>query len=260
MQIQFSRRWAGILALLGLTVGFLAASGNAAAQTTQRPLEDFLAAQGTNCVKLHGGGKGNCYLFVRPDPNFLGWNTDTDLSPVRFAGVDYAGLAYKFSPFGSQAPSITGSVTERVLADGRAEVTVLLQTKNANVWVIELDLAGDVFKQIDERPTLFGHRPRDVRTGSAQALADSNLQAVFTIPYPGAPLPDLLQVNGTPDMKFLAFTASGKGPLTAEFGVAEGTPGKCTIVQTGLLAGKGKGTAVADGFPVESIDLKPVGQ
>jgi hypothetical protein len=69
-----------------------------------------------------------------------------------------------------------------------------------------------------------------------------------------------LQINGTPDLKFLSFTASGPGPLTAEFGVPEGTPGRCTITQTGLFMTHGQGRALEDSFPAEDIRLRVVGQ
>ena len=81
---------------------------------------------------------------------------------------------------------------------------------------------------------------------------------VFINSAPGAPLPDLIQI-GTPDLKFLAFSTHAHGPLTAEFGVTEGTPGRCTIIQTGLFMTQGKGLALEDGFPAEDITLTVVG-
>ena len=112
-------------------------------KTIQRPIEDFLSTQGTFCVD---DGVGGCLLFVPPDPNFLGWTNDLDSAVIHFAGVDYAGLADAYAP--GKTPSFSGTVTERPLPDGHAEVTVRLHTKNANVWVIELDLSGDVRAQI----------------------------------------------------------------------------------------------------------------
>ena len=200
---------------------------------------------------------GGCLLFVPPDPNFLGWSNDLDSPVIYFAGVDYAGLANAY--LGS-VPQISGTVTERPLPDGTAEVTVQLHTKNANAWVIELDLDGDVLAQIAGKPTLFGHRPADVLAGAAQALADTHLHVVFINTVPGAPLPDLLQINNTPAVKFLSFKANGQGPLTAEFGVAEGTPGRCTITQTGLFMTHGQGRALEDSFPAENIRLNVVGR
>ena len=89
---------------------------------------------------------------------------------------------------------MSGTVIERPLKDGRAEVTVLLHSKNVNAWVINLDLGGDFLDQIKNKPTIFGHRPVDIRAGAKQALANPFLHVVFTIGYPGAPLPDLVQL------------------------------------------------------------------
>ena len=176
-----------------------------------------------------------------PDPNFLGWNSELDKTPVYFAGVDYAGLADAWAHLPT-TPEMTGTVTERALSDRTAEVTVLLHTKNANAWVIDLDLDGDVYGdvygQIANKPTLFGHRPRDVRTGAEAALGDVFLHIVFINTAPRAPLPDLMDVGYDPAQppyfKSIGFQMNAKGPLTEAFGVPEGTPGMCKIAQTGL--------------------------
>ena len=178
--------------------------------TIQRPLSDFLSTQGKYCTD---DGNGGCYLFVPPDPNFLGWTTmlpppKLPVVPSRpekplFAGVDYAGLANAYAP--GKKPVFSGSITERPLSDGRAEVTVLLRTKNANAWVIELEICDtcDLLDQIANKATLFGHRPRDVVNPSLQAkqaLADTHLHVRFINTAPGAPLPDLVQLNNNPDI------------------------------------------------------------
>lgn len=248
------KRWQLFLTVVGILIGF-AYVATAQAKTIQRPIEDFLSAQGTFCFD---DGAGGCFLFVPPDPNFLGWNSELDATPVRFAGVDYAGLADAYP--GGNKPQISGTVTERPLKDGTAEITVLLKTKNANMWVIDLDLSGDLLDQIANKPTLFGHRSDDVLAGESQALGDSVLHVVFINSAPGAPLPDLLQINGTPDLKFVAFSTNASGPLTSEFGVAEGTPGRCTISQTGLFMTQGKGKALEDSFPAEAINIRVVGR
>jgi hypothetical protein len=258
------------LVVLGLVMGLHLAAQSA---TTTRPIEEFVAAQGTFCWP---DGMGGCILFLPPDPNFQGWGTNFAKTPVYYAGVDYAGLANAY-PSGN-TPKFSGNVTERPLQDGRAEVTVLLHTKGANIWVIQFDLSNpDLQGQIGSNQTLFGNYPKDVADGAPQALADSNLHLVFTIRAPGAPLPDLEQLLWFPEpeqeIKFIKFNAQAKGPLTAAYGVDEGTPGKCTVVQTGLLEvqlkqlsdefkGKaGTNSRVAyDGFPAENIDLQVIGK
>src|SRR5207249_1424009 len=132
-------------------------------------------------------------------------------------GVDYAGLADAYAP--GDEPSITGTVTERALPDGRAEVTVILHTENANAWVIDVDLSGDVLDQIANKPTLFGHRPRDVLLEATQALADTLLHVQFINIAPGAPLPDITQLNGDPgslpcqELQVRDFLAYAIGPF-----------------------------------------------
>ena len=255
------KSWRGVAVTVAIVFGLMVPTTlvHAQGQTLHRPIQDFLSTQGTYCVD---DGAGGCFLFVPPDPNFLGWTNDLDSPVIRFAGVDYAGLADAY-PAGRR-PVISGTVTERPLKDGRAEVTVLLHTKGANAWVIELDLLGDVLGQIATRPTLFGHRPRDV--GQGQALGDTFLHVVFVNNARRAPLPDLVQLINFPDtlpgreLKFLAFSTHARGPLTAEFGVPEGSPGRATITQTGLFMTKGKGLALIDAFPAEDINLQVVGK
>jgi hypothetical protein len=251
--------WAAAATAFAFVLLGIPAAVHGAAKTTQRPLADFLSAQGTLCID---DGSGGCYLFVPPDPNFLGWNSELDKSPIYFAGVDYAGLANAYAP--GEEPEIAGTVTERVLRDGTAEVTVLLHTTNANAWVIDLDLSGDILDQVANKPTLFGHRPADVLAGEGQALGDAFLHIVFVNTAPGAPLPDLMAVGydpaAPPYFRSIGGQMSAHGPLTAEYGVAEGTPGMCKIAQTGLLATSGQGRALQDAFPAESILLQEVGQ
>lgn len=226
----------------------------AAGGAVQRPLADFLDVQGTYCID---DGAGGCVHFIDDDPNFLGWTSWIDDSSLYFAGIDYAGLVTEaYAP--GQLPKITGTVTERPLKDGSAEVTVNLHTRGANEWVMVYDLT-DPSDQLNDNPTVFGQRPDDVANG--QALADVHLRAVFTIAYPGAPLPDLIEFNlGRPGLRTIAISSSASGPLTEAFGVEEGTPGHATVVETGLLArGKSRGKWTADGFPVEMINLKVVG-
>lgn len=217
----------------------------------QRPISDFLSTQGTYCVDDGGGG---CLLFVPPVRNFVGW-TVTGESTV--AAVDYAGLANGVldcgtTSFGTQT---SGTVVERPLHDGRAEVTVVLHTTNALAWAADGDFATGTL--------LFGHRACDVVAGADASLVDSQLQVVFTIAGPGAPLPDLMQLFVAPgpgqELISLAFRARGEGTLRAAFGVADGTPGRLTVTQTGTLFRTGFGGATADGYPAEMINLKVVG-
>jgi len=218
---------------------------------THRPISDFVNAQGTTMV------------FFPPVPDYVGWSSALNKPPVRFALVDYAGLANEFiedhvGGF-SLGTTIDGSVLERSLADGRAEVTVILHTKNALAWVSAGDPNGSL---------LFGFRTSDIMADLTRTpgLAESHLMVVFKNTAPGAPLPDLVAafILGTPgpgqELVFISFHANAKGPLHAVFGVPEGTPGRAIVTQTGvLLRGPFKG-ATADGFPAESVELRVIGK
>jgi len=220
------------------------------ASAVQRPLGDFLDAQGTSAI------------FIPPLPDFIGWTNNNP--QTLFVSVDYAGLvaSYLESHGGpSLGTHMAGSVTERPLADGRAEVSVVLHTDDALTWAIPLpatDLATD--------PLVFGYRGTDLLVDPSlePALSNSQLEVVFKNTAPGAALPDLVDAfilgNAQPGQELvkLMFRSQGAGSLRAPFGVADGTPGRCMVVNTGILQTPFKG-AVADGFPAEHVHLQVVG-
>jgi hypothetical protein len=231
-----------VVSVLILVTVAVAGEGLIVAAAGQRPIEDFVNAQGTFCVD---DGSGGCWLIVPPVANFIGW---TDLAEGIVASVDYAGLADAFAG-GAFGTETTGTVTERPLKDGRAEVHVRLHTTNALSWVAE---GGDF-----NGPLLFGHRAPEVLAGAEAALGESFLGIRFINTAPGAPLPDLIQLLFFPEpdrqVIFLSFQARADGPL------ADGSPGRVQVVQTGLFMTAGKG-ATEDGFPAEKIILRGVGQ
>jgi hypothetical protein len=216
----------------------------------QRPLSDFLGAQGTT----NG--------FIPPLPDFIAWTNNNP--QTLFTSVDYAGLvaSYLVANGGpSLGTSVSGTVSERPLPDGRAEVSVILHTDRALTWTIAMpatDLATD--------PLLFGYRGTDLLANPTlrPALSSSDLQVVFDNTAPGAALPDIVNAfilgNTAPGQQLvkLSFRSHGKGPLHALSGSPEGTPGMCIVVNTGLFQTPFRG-AVADGFPAEHIQLQPVG-
>jgi hypothetical protein len=204
-----------------LSTALLLLSALAAAQTTQRPIQDFLSTQGTYCFP---DGSGSCVIFVPGIANFLGWGDGKSASSAHLilASVDYAGLANRSiearSPGFSLGTTFSGSVVERALADGRAAVTVMLLTKNALSFAAEDDFVTGKL--------LFGNRAVDVLAGAAPALGDSKFQIAFINTAPGAPLPDLIQLFFAP--------ASGQELSVYSFS-AEAHLGKArlTVVQTG---------------------------
>jgi len=60
------------------------------------------------------------------------------------------------------------------------------------------------------------------------------------------------------EVRVISFRATASGPLRANFGVPDGTPGRAVVTQTGLFMSKWKG-ATADGFPAERVDLYVLG-
>ncbi|MHC1767235.1 MAG: hypothetical protein AB9869_24820 [Verrucomicrobiia bacterium] len=232
--------------LFGMTA---ANSGQGGALSTRaRPIEDFLNAQGT--------------LPFPAELQSLGW---TDPKTVRFAQVDFTGSANKwieeesanFDDPISLGTEIEGKVLERPLPDGRAEVTVLLHTRNALTWVVELESLAQPIDPYSDY-LVFGHRAQDVLQGDDPALGESFLKWVFINDAPGDELPDLLaeMVAGpTVEMIMLSFEAHAVGTLREPFGVPDGTPGHAQVTEIGL----GKG-ATPDGWPAEHINLKVAGR
>lgn len=133
--------------------------------------------------------RGGCLLFVPPIDNFIGWG---DPKNGNLASVDYAGLANRWIEEESNGEisfgtTFKGIVLERQLPDGRADVTVILNTDNALIFVTQVDFATG--------PLVFGHRAPDVLDDGAQpVLADVTFTLSFTNTALGAPLPDLIQL------------------------------------------------------------------
>jgi hypothetical protein len=253
-----------MVALFSTAITQLRAQGN------QRPLTDFLNAQ----------GQTTCYTY--PVKATVGWvsgvgktNGNANVTPFRFALIDYAGLQAKYllDHKIDLGTTISGTVTERPLSNGKALVSVELHTQNALGWAFDWDPSnGPPNPVVNTQSLAIGARVPDIILQGRQiaALGDSEFHIQFEIPYPGAPLPDLVAAfAGDPacpsslfpvpfafgDIDFLAIRASIKGTLPG------GAPAMMTVLQTGLTnpAVGQKGGPLSDGFPVESIDINPLG-
>ena len=233
----------------------LACTLNAQTMTT-RDLSEFLSAQGRFCFP---DGTGGCTVFIPPVSNFFG---ASDLTG-KLMSADYAGLVARCWP--TLLPTtFDGTIIERPLKDGTAEIELILHTSNALTWVTQ----GADFVS---GPVLFGQRWSTSGTCGAPstagltnpALGDIHLHMVFTNPSPGYPLPDLEQLLGFPKpgqaVTSLKWTVKATGLLYNLPGIADGTPGQASTDQVGLLT-KTNGKAATDGFTVERIDLKPIGK
>src|SRR5262245_46193101 len=155
--------------------------------STTRPIADFLMAQGTTSVFPNGINPGGPAGL----PDELGWSTSTatfENGTARFARVDYTGQDAAFLHL-NLGTTTSGTISERTLADGTAEDTVNLITRNAFAWANNFDSIthpvplGYLPSQLAANPTL--RPPR----------ANSTLHVVVRIPHPGAPLPDIVAPN-----------------------------------------------------------------
>lgn len=214
------------------------------APAAHRSIEEFVAVQGTFCFD---DGAGGCFLFEPPLPNFLG---QSDPPRDLAASVDYNGFAetYLVANGGdSLGTNIGGYVVERARPDGRANVHVVLRTRNALAWVeAGADFSG---------PLLFGNKVDEVLAGAPPALCLSVWDIRFINTAPGAPLPDLLQMLAAPEpgqeIVSIRTTCNARGEFHAAYGVPEGTPGRARITQV-LKVVNGEFT-----FPVERVLLIP---
>lgn len=207
----------------------------ATAQTNTRPLSDFINAQHVNAA-------GSPYIL---------W---TDPTTNRLMVIDYSGKVNDFvvSHGGpSVGTTVSGTIMERPLKDGTAEVSVMLHLQNAIVWASQGTPAALV----------FGHTPLQIVGGGDPALATVNLTLKFINSAPGAPLEDLSTIVFTLKTEtFQQLNAIGQGTFRAAYGVSDGTPGVAQTTQTGTLQSNGSGGPRDDFFPAEHIDFHVTGQ
>jgi hypothetical protein len=188
--------------LLGLClVLILPALADSANSWRKRPFGDFLSAQGTTSD------------FVPPVPDYLGF---ADGGLVTFALIDYAGLANAWikSQTGGRnlRTTVYGTLRERAASDGRAEVRVTMETRDALAWaflIADADFDNDPFPFLNT-PLAFGARALDVIEGATPALARVSVEATFMNSGPGAPMPDLVQLVLAPEPGQIPYTIAFK--------------------------------------------------
>ncbi len=206
-----------LLLALGLLVAPLAS-----AQTTMRPIEDFLAAQ--TC---------STGWFEPPDGQQL--------------FVDYRNY---FGDVLGLGTTVDGYVKESARKKGGTKINVVLHTHDA------LTIGWD----FDGYP-IFGYYPDEVYFGADAAFGDSllTLEFISELP-PGSPLPDFCPFGslGPAEITKISFVANADGPLRADFGVPEGTPGKAHTSQQGRTV-PGQGGPHEDGFPAEKVRIWEAG-
>jgi hypothetical protein len=244
----------GNISLFGAAV-IGAACFSSLGTAAQRPISDFLSAQGTYCLGTDsngnptcGGTSGSCFHYIPPFPNYLDWTDPASGNSVTF---DYAGLfnGYLGNPFGT---ATSGSINEITQSDGSVIDVVTLHTVNAVTWAsVGFSGTGEV---------LFGANEPQVAAGATPSLGSCSLRLVIHGPAPGAPLPDMIALlNGCGDWTFITIGFVGQASGT----LADGTPGMVQVTQTGLIRTAGianpNSRVALDGFPAEHIVIRGTG-
>lgn len=219
-----------------------------AGRTTERSLQEWLAAQGTFCEE--------CSL-VFPLPDLIG-NFGRD--GATFGWFDYTGVADAWLLEMSNGAidlgtTVDGRVTERLLNDGRVEIDVRVTARNALAFAGAADyLPGD--------PVHFGATAPQVLAGATPALGTVTMQFTFILAAPGLPLPDLVQVAFFPEpgeeILKIVYHARATGVLHAPSGFAEGTAGTLSVQQVGIFHTRSPRKA-NNPFAAESVVLRPTG-
>ena len=192
----------------------------AAGKAGQRPLSDWIDAQQADLDPSSAVELQAVDFF---DPT-TGENIIADMDGRIALWVSANGGA-------SYAPTLRGTVTERVLADGRAVVKVVLRFSHAitYAWQDEGDFPNG--------PELFGYRASEIAAGAPAALGSGFFHLAFISPTPGGPLPDLNQLAFAPvegqEILSVSFHVSSDGPLRDASGWPDGTPGTATSQQVG---------------------------
>src|SRR5262249_14858834 len=125
------------------------------------------------------------------------------------------------------------------LTDGRAEVSVELDTKNVLAWASNNQ--PDV--NSSSTPLLFGYRAQDLVANPSlkPALAESHLQVMFDNTAPGAPLPDLVNAfilgnaSQGQELVSISFRATAQGVAHDPTGQQPDQQGTLVVSQTGVL-------------------------
>lgn len=242
--------------IMVLAWGLATAAAPALAQPTTaapppaltRPIADFVKQQGQHLTKG----------LV---PEFLSFTAyfDPATGANRAVSIDYAGLGAAVIKQQTQGKvtlgtKMDGLIYERPLPDGRAEVTVQLQTRHALSFAITEPEAD--FDDLGQ--PLFGYRPQDLiedvqadgQLDVTPSVGTSFLHVVLINPALGAPLPDLVVFLGLGDilpgqeLVSIALFADAHGTVRDD---QDAQPGALQVLQASDLDFS---------FPVEEIRIQ----
>jgi hypothetical protein len=245
----------------------------------ERPIEDFIDAQGTaNKFLFYAGpdapGLRNYAVGVTTancpgdaDNHFCQYPTS------RIAVVDYAGGANKYLErhgYGSLGTKTEGSITERLLPDGRAEVTVILYTTNALTFASTFDPSpppNSPPQSAETNTRLFGSSVQDLFRDSSRrpSLGNSSLIMIFKNTRPRAPMPDLVNLFAfgvqPPNFEWISFYLN----VNVTGSLPDGQKAKCKVLQhfvnppplliDGVLTPDPKPLLLDDGWISEFVDI-----
>jgi hypothetical protein len=235
------RRLLALPTVAGLVLGLVALLAPTSAQAAQRPIEDFLSAQG-----IAYPGVSTPWT----DP----WAKDgANVAFLDYAGIENAKLIAAGGP--DLGTKISGQIEEMPLPDGRAEVHIVLHARNALAFAGVWDFSAPWHEATVT--LLFGHTWEEVLDGAPAALGDATLELRIINTAPLAPLPDFYQAAWFGDPKqflFVSFKARAAGTL------ADGSRGSLEVTETGPLAASPPKPPFFDSWATEHILLKHVGK
>ena len=201
----------------------------------QRPLTDFLDAQTDDST------------FFPPLPDNTGW---TDGNFEIFALIDYRGAGADFV----NGTGTGGRLLECWLSDGRARVSLLLNTHRALGFAQNIaDLIANNF-DFDGTPTIFGTKPSEVVAGAKPSVGWAKFRLVLTLDQPGDPLPDFAALFSGDISDYTPMRLHFRSKIIGR--LPDGTRARMLIDQQGTAA---EGHSALT-FSKEVIDISPLGR
>ena len=251
MKRQKINRKLTLIAIIGILVlSFIpfVAAGNGNGRVTKRPIEDWLNAQWAPPLAWFGYDVENWGMsdFVSPDSNLVAKMG----IPFPFILSDENGLVNGETTFG-------GHITERVLNDGSALVTVHLFVWNAPLTVFYFpELSAHVWPAPGELP---GPRPLALLGAYGDGYIDYKMVFKFILDGPGEDMPFCFDAFN--NYISIHIVGTGYGILTnhaADFGFTPGAAGMLKLHQIALAKPEDHPNydpIYGDFWPIETVEI-----